>query len=639
MNETSMETPQNPAQASLKGPALIADYVRRLPAEPGVYRMINADGEVLYVGKARDLKKRVNAYTRPERHGARIAGFIGATTAMEFVTTRSETEALLLEASLIKRLKPRYNIVLRDDKSFPYILLSADHPFSQLSKHRGARKAKGDYFGPFISGLAVNRTIETLERAFLLRTCSDSVFSGRTRPCLLYQIKRCSGPCTGEIAKEAYEGLVEDARAFLRGDMKRVRDALMKRMEEAAQKFDFETAAECRDRLRALGHIMAHQDLTPSGLEDADILAASEEAGQICVQVFFYRMGQNWGTRAYFPRHERSATLPEVLAAFLVQFYENKLAPKQLLLSHDIAECDLIAEALSLRSGYKVNISVPRRGAKSALVAQAAKNARDALSRKLAETSTQASLLEALGETLNLGKTPKRIEVYDNSHIQGAQAVGTMIVAGAEGFEKSQYRKFNIRDTELKPGDDYGMMREVLTRRFRHFRHDEAKVDEQEKPSPSERPETFPDLVIIDGGAGQLSAAQAVLDELGIDDVVLLSIAKGPDRNAGRERFFMAGRQAFTLDSRSPVFYFLQRLRDEAHRFAIGSHRSRRAKANVTSALDEIAGIGAKRKRALLAHFGSARAVAGASLNELETVDGISSATARTLYDHFHPEG
>jgi excinuclease ABC subunit C len=620
-----------------RGAALIADYVKTLPAKPGVYRMIDMAGEVLYVGKARDLKKRVQTYTRPDRHGARIAGFIAATASMEFVTTRSETEALLLEASLIKRLKPRYNIILRDDKSFPFIFLSGDHEFPQLAKHRGAQRQKGDYFGPFISGLAVNRAIETLERVFLLRTCSDSVFAGRTRPCLLFQIKRCSGPCTGEISATDYAALVADARAFLKGDMKRIRETLMTRMEQAASEQDFETAADYRDRLRALGHIMAHQDLNPSGLEDADIIAAAEEAGQVCIQVFFYRMGQNWGTRAYFPRHDRNASIEEVLAAFIVQFYENKLPPRQILVGHDLSESALIAEALSLSRPHKVAITTPRRGAKKALLLQAGKNAQDALARRLAETSSQAKLLAALTEKFGLKDIPRRIDVFDNSHIQGSEPVGAMIVAGPEGFDKSQYRKFNIRNSAIAPGDDYAMMREVMTRRFARLKREPRESPDDE--NAIEQNSNFPDLVIIDGGPGQLSTVEAVLAELGIKGVVLLAIAKGPERNAGRERFFMSGRGDFMLEQRSPLLYFLQRLRDEAHRFAIGAHRTRRAKALAASPLDEIEGIGAKRKRSLLVQFGSARAVAGASLAELIAVDGISRAMAQAIYDHFHPDG
>ena len=611
------------ASLPLSGAALIRDRLARLPDKPGVYRMLDALGEVLYVGKAKSLKKRVASYIKLPGHTQRIARMILDTTELEVITTASETEALLLEANLIKQLKPRYNVTLRDDKSYPFILLRGDHAFPQIIKYRGAQTAPGDYFGPFASAGAVTRALNTLQRAFLLRTCSDSVFESRTRPCLLYQIKRCSGPCVGLVSAEDYRVLVNEAHAYLKGQSADVRAELTREMEEASAALDFERAGALRDRLRALAHIEAHQDINSSSVTDADVVAIHGEGGMSCVQVFFFRNGQNWGNRAYFPRHDKSEELIEILEAFLTQFYTDKPVPPQILVSHDLPGRALIEEALSIQAGRKVRVTAPERGDKRALVQHALVNAREALARRLSESRTQTVLLEGVAELFGLEGPPQRIEVYDNSHIQGTNAVGAMIVAGPDGFMKSQYRKFNIRDTALTPGDDFGMMREVLTRRF-------GKLA-TEAPDAAPRP----DLVLIDGGLGQLSAAHAVLEGVGLEDIPIVGIAKGPDRNAGRERFFMAGRSDFMLEPRSPVLYYLQRLRDEAHRFAIGTHRARRGKETSRSALDAISGIGAARKRALLHHFGSARGVERASLTDLEAVPGVSKAIAKKIHDHF----
>ncbi|NWG47022.1 MAG: excinuclease ABC subunit UvrC [Alphaproteobacteria bacterium] len=623
----------SPAPGSALPPAgadVIAGVVRTLPSAPGVYRMLDGNGDVLYVGKARDLKKRVLAYTKLGGHTNRIAAMIAQTASMEIVRTHTEMEALLLEANLIKRLKPRYNIILRDDKSFPYILLTGDHPFAQVVKHRGARSRPGRYFGPFASANAVNRTLNTLQRVFLLRSCSDAVFESRTRPCLLYQIRRCSAPCTGEIDAEGYGRLLAEAESFLAGENKSLQDRLSAEMEAAAEALDFETAASLRDRIRALTAVQAHQGINPSTVTEADVIAAHAEAGQVCVQVFFFRAGQNWGNRAFFPRHEKEAGEAEVLEAFIAQFYDDKPVPRLILLSHALPEQALVGGALGLKAGGKVELQTPARGEKRALVEHALANAREALGRRLSETASQTRLLEGLAEAFGLPAPPRRIEVYDNSHIQGTNALGAMIVAGPEGFEKASYRTFNIRTPDLAPGDDYGMMREVLTRRLRRLAAQSGDDPQAEDPAR-------PDLLLIDGGQGQLNAARAVLDELGLD-IPLVAIAKGPDRNAGRETFFQPGRASFLLPPGSPVLYYLQRLRDEAHRFAIGSHRARRSKAIAASPLDEIAGIGARRKRALLNHFGSARAVQRAGLADLEAVDGISRAIARKVYEHFHGE-
>ncbi len=618
---------------AVTGAAMIAGKVKLLPDGPGVYRMYDRSGELLYVGKARSLRKRVASYTRLAGHSNRIARMIMAAASMEFVTTATETDALLLEANLIKRLKPRYNVLLRDDKSFPYILLTGDHEFPQILKHRGARTRKGEYFGPFASASAVNATLDTLQKAFLLRSCPDSMFESRTRPCLLFQIKRCSAPCTGEISREAYMKLVDEARAFLKGRSRRMQAELAERMEEAAAALDFERAAVYRDRIRALTQIQRHQGINPQTVTEADVFAACQEGGQTCIQVFFFRAGQNWGNRAYFPRHDRELETGEVLDAFLAQFYEDRPPPRLVLLSHEVPGQALLAEALSIRAGRRVAVGVPRRGEKRELVAHAQTNAREALGRRLAESSSQAKLLEGVAELFGLDRPPARIEVYDNSHIQGSKPVGGMIVAGPEGFMKAQYRKFNIRGADIEPGDDYAMMREVLTRRFARLRK-EADEAEDDETGPAARSQ-WPDLILIDGGAGQLRVATGVLRELGIEGVTAVGVAKGPERDAGRERFFMAGRAPFMLEPRNPVLYYLQRLRDEAHRFAIGSHRARRARAIGVNPLDEVPGVGPGRKRALLRHFGSARAVANAGLADLEAVPGISAGVAQAIYDHF----
>ena len=630
-----------PAPDALTGSALIAEKVKLLPDSPGVYRMFGVDGEVLYVGKARSLKKRVSNYAKLSGHSNRIARMIAATVAMEFITTATETDALLLEANLIKRLKPRYNVLMRDDKSFPYILLTGDHAFPQVIKHRGARARKGDYFGPFANAGAVNATLNALQKAFLLRSCSDSVFEARTRPCLLFQIKRCSAPCTGEISTEGYDALVAEARDFLRGRSRKTQRELVAHMEGASAELDFERAAIYRDRIRALTQVQQHQGINPQTLTEADLFAAYQEGGQTCIQVFFFRAGQNWGNRAYFPRHDKDLEAGEVLDAFLAQFYEDRLPPRLVLLSHDIAGRELLAEALSIIAGRKVAVGRPHRGEKRELMEHAMTNAREALGRRMAESSSQRKLLEGVAEAFDLPETPQRIEVYDNSHISGTHAVGGMVVAGPEGFIKSQYRKFNIK-TEMEDGDDYAMMREVLTRRFTRLLKDSEprpeKVDPEDAPHT---PPDWPDLILIDGGAGQLKVALEVLAELGIDSVTAVGIAKGPERDAGRERFFMQGRPDFMMEPRNPVLYYLQRLRDEVHRYAIGSHRTRRSKAIGVNPLDEVPGVGPGRKRALLQHFGSARAVSRAGLSDLEAVNGISANLARTIYDFFHgnPDG
>ena len=611
------------------GPEVVKSYLKTLPGGPGVYRMIDEQGDALYVGKAGNLKKRVTSYTKLSGHTNRIARMIAATAEMEFTTTETESEALLLEANLIKRLKPYYNILLRDDKSFPYILMTEDHPFSQVVKHRGARNRKGRYFGPFASAGAVNRTLNTLQRAFLLRSCSDSVFESRTRPCLLYQIKRCSAPCVGYIDEESYAKLVDETIVFLDGKSRKVQSHLSKLMDTASERLDFEQAASYRDRIHALTAIQAHQGINPKNTEEADVFAAKREGGQVCIQVFFFRAKQNWGNRAYFPRHDKSETLADVLESFLAQFYDNKPPAKLILLNLGLANQHLLADALSIKAKRKISIFVPKRGERRDLVNHALVNAREALARRFAESASQRRLLEAVADTFDLDRPPQRIEVYDNSHIQGTNAVGAMIVGGPEGFEKNEYRKFNIRSDAITPGDDYGMMRQVLTRRFTRLLKETAKAD-----ADDERP--WPDLVIIDGGRGQLGVARDVFAELGVDGVTLVAIAKGPDRNAGRERLHMLNHPSFILEPNSPVLYYLQRLRDEAHRFAIGSHRSRRKKDIGASPLDDIPGIGAKRKRALLHHFGSARSVKQAGLADLEAVEGISQSMAKRIYDYFH---
>ncbi|MBS7545803.1 excinuclease ABC subunit UvrC [Ancylobacter oerskovii] len=717
-----------PAAGSLaSGRAAILRAVKHAPNGAGVYRMLDAEGAVLYVGKAKSIRKRIIAYTRPTGLTNRIFRMVSATAEMEFISTGTETEALLLEANLIKQLRPRFNVLLRDDKSFPYILITRDHVSPQIAKHRGARSRPGDYYGPFASVWAVNRTINALQKAFLVRSCSDSYYEARTRPCLLFQIKRCAGPCTGEVSHTDYAEYVREARDFLSGKSRTVKEQLAHEMEQASEDLEFERAAALRDRLAALSAVQGSQGINPRSVEEADVFAIHQEGGATCVQVFFFRTGQNWGNHALYPRADRTLEPGEVLGAFLAQFYEDKPAPRLILLSHAAEESGLLAEALSERSGHKVEIAVPQRGEKRELVEHAMQNAREALGRKLAESASQARLLDELARAFALPASPRRIEVYDNSHIMGSNAVGGMIVAGPEGFAKSQYRKFNIKNAELTPGDDYGMMREVLQRRFSRLlreapragdgppRADEkegtplvaplsAPLPEGERstaqpsgegeatlpiadahspsphPSPSKldasdfdlsrdqtrqqpglmrgegkavapagiaaddeapeplrlTPEGWPDLVLIDGGAGQLKAARETLAELGITDVPLVGVAKGPDRDAGRETFFVPGREPFRLEARDPVLYFVQRLRDEAHRFAIGSHRARRSKDIAQGGLQEIPGIGPTRKRALLRHFGTLKAIERASLSDLEAVPGVNAATARAVYDFFH---
>ena len=676
------EAPEPGAESLASGREAIVRAARHAPAGPGVYRMIAADSTVLYVGKAKSIRKRVLSYTRPVGHTNRIARMIAATASMEFVSTRTEPEALLLEANLIKQLKPRFNVLLRDDKSFPYILITADHVAPQITKHRGARNRPGDYYGPFASVWAVDRTINALERAFLLRSCSDSYYENRTRPCLLHQIKRCSGPCTGEVSHTDYAELVREARAFLSGRSRAVKEELAREMEQASQELEFERAARLRDRLAALSAVQGSQGINPRGVEEADVFACHQQGGATCVEVFFFRTGQNWGNRAYYPRADRSLSEAEVLGAFLAQFYEDKPCPRLILLSHKVEEQGLLAEALSEKTGHRIEIAAPQRGEKRDLVDHALQNAREALARTLAESATQTKLLEGVAAAFGLKAAPQRIEVYDNSHIMGTNAVGGMIVAGPEGFRKSQYRKFNIKSADIVPGDDFGMMREVLRRRFSRLLKEaprdgtgegeaeavptapppapagdvgdlagdlaEALVEQLAPGAPGDAPEEadalpdateaspWPDLVLIDGGLGQLNAARAVLDELGITDVPLVGIAKGLDREAGREQFFLPGRTPFRMEPRDPVLYFIQRLRDEAHRFAIGSHRARRKKDITEAGLQAIAGVGPTRKRALLRHFGTLKAIERASLADLEQVAGINAATAKAVYDYFH---
>ncbi|NEJ24734.1 excinuclease ABC subunit UvrC [Rhizobium leguminosarum] len=630
-------------ETGLVGAELIGEFVKRLPNSPGVYRMFNAEGDVLYVGKARSLKKRVNNYAVGRVHSNRIAQMVRQTANMEFVTTRTETEALLLEANLIKRLRPRFNVLLRDDKSFPYILITGDHRAPAIFKHRGARARKGDYFGPFASAGAVGRTINSLQRAFLIRTCTDSVFETRTRPCLLYQIKRCSGPCTHEVSDEGYGELVQEAKDFLSGKSQKVKSHMAEAMNQAAEDLDFERAAIYRDRLAALSHVQSHQGINPAGVEEADVFAIHHEGGISCIQVFFFRTGQNWGNRAYFPKADPQLSSAELLNSFLAQFYDDKPVPKQIMLSQTVEELELLAAALSEKAGHKVSILVPQRGEKRDLVDHVVGNAREAHGRKLAETASQSRLLEGFKETFGLAYAPQRIEIYDNSHIMGTNAVGGMVVAGPEGFVKNQYRKFNIKSTDITPGDDFGMMKEVMTRRFSRLIKEEGIPDRTAQaatPDAADMPfPTWPDVILIDGGQGQMTAVRAILTELGItDSVTAIGIAKGVDREAGRERFFPPGRESFTLPPRDPVLYFVQRMRDEAHRFAIGSHRARRKKEMIKNPLDEIGGIGPSRKRALLQHFGTAKAVSRAALSDLMAVEGISEAVAKQVYNHFHDD-
>ncbi|TCP62842.1 excinuclease ABC subunit C [Rhodovulum bhavnagarense] len=611
------------------GHACIQSYLATLDNSPGVYRMLDAESRVLYVGKAKSLKKRVANYAKPSGHSPRIARMISETASMMFLTTRTETEALLLEQNLIKQLKPRYNVLLRDDKSFPNILITRDHAFPQITKHRGAKTRKGAYFGPFASAGAVNRTLNQLQKVFLLRNCSDSMFDSRTRPCLLYQIKRCSGPCVGKISAADYAAAVRDAERFLQGKSTGVQEALAAEMEAASEALEFERAAALRDRIRALTQVQSVQGINPRGVAEADIVALHMEGGQACVQVFFIRANQNWGNRDYYPRTGAGAGPEEVLQGFLGQFYENKEPPRLILTSHDIEDRELMAAALSERAGRKVEIAFPQRGEKTELVAGALRNAKESLGRKMAESAAQGKLLKGLAEAFGLEAPPNRVEIYDNSHIQGTNAVGAMVVAGPEGFVKSQYRKFNIRGDDLTPGDDFGMMKEVLTRRFKRLL----------KEDPDRQGDTWPDLLLIDGGAGQVGAVAQIMGDLGVTDIPIVGVAKGIDRDAGKEEFHRPGQRPFALRHTDPVLYFIQRLRDEAHRFAIGTHRAKRAKAVGATPLDEIPGVGATRKRALLTHFGSAKAVSRAGLADLKAVDGISDSLAETIYGFFHERG
>jgi excinuclease ABC subunit C len=619
------------------GHAAIEQAVRHAPTSPGVYRMLNAANDVLYVGKAKNVRKRLSSYARVSApQPARILRMIAATVTVEIISTSTETEALLLEANLIKQLRPRFNVQLRDDKSFPYILITGDHWAPQILKHRGAQSRPGRYFGPFASAGAVNRTITALQRAFLVRSCTDAFFESRTRPCLLYQIRRCSGPCTGEVDFPGYTELVREATDFLSGRSRLVKQELAGEMEKASADLAFETAALYRDRLAALSAIQSQQGINPRSVEEADVFAIHQEGGYSCVEVFFFRTGQNWGNRAYFPRAEKSFTPEEVLASFLAQFYDDKPPPKLVLLSHAIEESDLLADALSVKAGFRVEVSVPKRGEKKEMIAHALTNAREALGRKLADTATQGRLLAGLVTTLGLPHPPKRIEVYDNSHIQGTNAVGAMIVAGPDGFIKNQYRKFNIRSEGLTPGDDYAMMREVLQRRFKRLL---APTDgDAAKAKDDDSFPQWPDLVIIDGGRGQLNAVREIFDGLGLAQVSLLAVAKGPDRDAGRETLFMPGKEAIKLEPRDPVLYFIQRLRDEAHRFVIGSHRKLRKKDIREAGLQEIPGIGPSRKRALLHHFGTLKEIERASIADLGKVPGVSAESARKIFEFFHAQ-
>jgi excinuclease ABC subunit C len=614
---------------SLTGANLILKYVRQLDASPGVYRMLDAQARVLYVGKARNLKARVSNYARPTGHSSRIARMISETAQMMFLTTKTETEALLLEQNLIKQLKPRYNVLLRDDKSFPNILVTTDHEFPQIKKHRGAKKEKGAYYGPFASAGAVNKSLNQLQRVFQLRNCSDAMFETRTRPCLQYQIKRCSGPCVGRISARDYRASVKDAQRFLSGKSTEIQESLASQMAQASEAMEFERAAALRDRIRAMTQVQTNQGINPRTVSEADVIALHIEGGQACVQVFFIRANQNWGNRDFYPRISADHSHAEVLEAFVGQFYSSKEAPRQLILSHDIENADLVSAALSEAAGRKVELIYPQRGEKFELVSGALRNAKESLALRMSETATQAKLLRGIAEAFDLDDAPKRIEVFDNSHIQGAHAVGAMIVSGPDGFLKNQYRKFNIRGDNLTPGDDFGMMKEVMTRRFTRLI----------KEDPGRTSESWPDLLLIDGGAGQVSAVAEILETLGVEDVPMVGVAKGVDRDHGKEEFYIPGRSVFALQRNDPVLYFVQRMRDEAHRFAIGTHRAKRAKAISANPLDDIAGIGASRKRALLAHFGSAKAVSRANLADLKAVDGISAAMAEKIYDFFHEKG
>jgi excinuclease ABC subunit C len=638
------DVPEEAGEAISEGPlavghAAIEHAVRHAPTSPGVYRMLNAANDVLYVGKAKNVRKRLASYARVAApQPARILRMIAATVTVEIISTSTETEALLLEANLIKQLRPRFNVQLRDDKSFPYILITGDHWAPQILKHRGAQSRAGQYFGPFASAGAVNRTITALQRAFLVRSCTDAFFESRTRPCLLYQIRRCSGPCTGEIDFPGYTELVREAKDFLSGRSRLVKQELAGEMEKASAELAFETAALYRDRLAALSAIQSQQGINPRTVEEADVFAIHQEGGYSCVEVFFFRTGQNWGNRAYFPRAEKSFTPEEVLASFLAQFYDDKPPPRLVLLSHAIEEAELLADALSIKAGFKVEVSTPRRGEKKELIAHALTNAREALGRKLADTATQGRLLAGLVTTLALPHQPKRIEVYDNSHIQGTNAVGAMIVAGPDGFIKNQYRKFNIKSEGLTPGDDYAMMREVLQRRFKRLLTPATEGDGTKAKADDDSFPQWPDLVIIDGGRGQLNAVREIFEGLGLTEVALLAVAKGPDRDAGRETLFMPDREPLKLEPRDPVLYFIQRLRDEAHRFVIGSHRKLRKKDIREAGLQEIPGIGPSRKRALLHHFGTLKEIERASIADLGKVPGVSAESARKIFEFFHAQ-
>ncbi len=615
-------------QKTPKGHAVVAAYLKTLDSSPGVYRMLDEQSRVLYVGKARNLKARVSNYARPAGHSRRIERMIADTASMMFLTTRTETEALLLEQNLIKQLKPKFNVLLRDDKSFPNIIVT-EHGFPQIKKHRGAKKEKGSYYGPFASAGAVNRTLNQLQKAFLLRNCTDSVFDSRTRPCLLHQIKRCSAPCVGKVSEAEYGAAVRDAQRFLSGKSTKVQAELASQMAEASEAMEFERAAALRDRIRALTQVQTVQGINPQGVTEADVIALHMQGGQACVQVFFIRANQNWGNRDFYPRVGDDVGEAEVMEAFLGQFYDQKEPARLVLLSHGIENEDLMCEALASKLGRKVEIAVPQRGEKAELIEGAARNARESLARRMAETATQAKLLRGLAEAFDLDGPPERIEVYDNSHIQGAHAVGAMIVAGPEGYLKNQYRKFNIRGEELTPGDDFGMMKEVLTRRLKRLL----------KEDPDREKGLWPDLMLIDGGAGQVSAVAGIMTEHGVEDVPFVGVAKGIDRDAGKEEFHRSGARPFALRHNDPVLYFVQRLRDEAHRFAIGTHRAKRSKAVSANPLDEVPGVGASRKRALLAHFGSAKAVSRANLADLRAVEGVSDALAERIYAFFHEKG
>jgi len=629
MQDDTADFPTSENGQSDTGHALIARLVKGLDSSPGVYRMLNAANEVLYVGKARNLRARVSNYARTSGHSVRIARMIHETTSMMFLTTRTELEALLLEQNLIKQLKPRYNVLMRDDKSFPNILITGNHPFPQITKHRGKRSAPGSYFGPFASAAAVHRTLNQLQKVFLLRNCSDSMFESRSRPCLQFQIRRCSAPCTGEISQSDYAGLVQDAKRFLEGKSTNVQAELAEQMQAASDAMEFERAAALRDRIKALTAVQSAQGINPRGVTEADVIAVHLQGGLACVQVFFIRAHQSWGNSDFYPRTGAGAEEAEILQAFMAQFYSDKEPPRLILLSHQVEDPDLLAELLSDRAGRKVELTVPQRGEKAELVENAARNARESLGRRLAETTAQTRLLAGLAEAFGLEKAPNRVEVYDNSHIMGAHAVGGMIVAGPDGLMKGEYRKFNIKGDGLTPGDDFAMMKEVLTRRFERL-----LKDDPDRTSPA-----WPDLLLIDGGAGQVSAVQEVMEEMGVEDIPFIGVAKGVDRDAGREEFHRPGKPVMALPRNHPVLYFIQRLRDEAHRHAIGAHRAKRAKAMTATPLDEVPGVGAARKRALLAHFGSAKAVSRAAVPDLMAVDGISEALAQTIHDFFHAKG